>query len=185
MTESNCITYVYFIIAGTGPIKIGVASDPETRLNALQTAHYKRLRLLSTIECATREAAFKLENALHCMYKDHNLMNEWFDIAPGEITTVVAVLLEVAQHVIKLNQITSLQEIEKLESKRENRKRDSQTHQGERVRSYLSQNPNASNFSVRELSRLLGVSKSTVSNVRSGMSKNGHGVKENEDNEHV
>lgn len=74
--------FVYFIAAGSTPIKIGVSDNPADRLSALQTAHYQQLHLIYTIECRTRAAAFEVESAFHRWYEELNIRNEWFRLTP-------------------------------------------------------------------------------------------------------
>ncbi|MEN1681078.1 MAG: GIY-YIG nuclease family protein [Planctomycetota bacterium] len=64
--------HTYFIQQGRGgPIKIGVASDPLSRLAALQTGNPEQLFLLGSIkgDC---------EGHLHRKFAKHRLVGEWF-----------------------------------------------------------------------------------------------------------
>lgn len=76
-------TYVYFIM-GDSPnpyvyaVKIGVSSNPEKRLAALQTANPGRLWIQSTVECDSREAAMALEKRLHKALRVNRIGGEWF-----------------------------------------------------------------------------------------------------------
>ncbi len=66
--------WLYFIQAGeSGPIKIGLAGDPQHRLRGLQTAHYESLRLL-----AERPGGPELEADLHARFAAGRLSGEWF-----------------------------------------------------------------------------------------------------------
>lgn len=69
---------VYFIqsVRG-GPIKIGMALDPEERLKELQVAYPYRLRLTHTIEGGRAR-----ELALHKRFAEHRLAGEWFEPTP-------------------------------------------------------------------------------------------------------
>lgn len=65
---------VYFIQRGWGgPIKIGTASDPYTRLAQLQTASPNALRLIGIIP-----GGFELERELHARFSDTRMVGEWF-----------------------------------------------------------------------------------------------------------
>lgn len=99
-------TYVYFISAGSNPIKIGVSDDPEGRLTSLQTAHYKRLHLLFVIACASREDAFKLGtmSSANCvntpdrqMDTAHNMMIDRLTPAERRVATLVMAGLSAKQ----------------------------------------------------------------------------------------
>jgi hypothetical protein len=64
---------VYFIGGEDGPIKIGLAKDPERRLRALQTSHPTRLEVL-----ATAKGGFFLERKYHARFAADRLEGEWF-----------------------------------------------------------------------------------------------------------
>ena len=69
MTE----THVYFIRAGQGAIKIGIARDPRKRLLELQVGTSDELRILHTIP-GTEDT----ERALHERFAHLRLRGEWF-----------------------------------------------------------------------------------------------------------
>lgn len=73
---------VYFIQAriGRGPIKIGLAEDPEARLNDLQTANATELALLGVIRCGDKAEARALERCLHGVFHEQRTRRsgEWF-----------------------------------------------------------------------------------------------------------
>lgn len=77
---------VYFIGAETGPIKIGIASNPVSRLRTLQTGHHERLELL-----ATCDGGMTKERAYHDRFAAHRLSGEWFARAP-EILAEIGML---------------------------------------------------------------------------------------------
>ncbi|MDE3103187.1 MAG: GIY-YIG nuclease family protein [Chloroflexota bacterium] len=63
---------VYLIQVGNnGPIKIGQAVDPPSRLRELQVSHAERLILLAVIEDLS-------ENELHERFYEHHIRGEWF-----------------------------------------------------------------------------------------------------------
>jgi hypothetical protein len=65
---------VYFIQAGTsGPIKIGTAQDPQSRLVRLQTANPWPLYSVLLIW-----APAGLERELHRLLAEHRIRGEWF-----------------------------------------------------------------------------------------------------------
>lgn len=114
-------TFVYFISAGSGPIKIGLSDNPEQRLLDLQTSHYKQLHLLFRVECATRIEAYQLESAFHRWYADVRLMNEWFDVTPSQISADLRLLMTLAKSAIEVEQMISHAGISKLEERAEKR----------------------------------------------------------------
>lgn len=66
--------FVYFIQCGfAGPIKIGWSSNPKRRLQALQTAHHTRLRMLGT-----KRGGESLEQEYHRHLAPYRMEGEWF-----------------------------------------------------------------------------------------------------------
>lgn len=108
---SAMTTYVYFISAGYSPIKIGISDNPKTRLSELQTAHYEQLKLLFTIECETRDLAFKVEKAFHRWYGDAKLINEWFNVAPRKIHDDIQLLVSLGKSITDVIQHVGDKEI--------------------------------------------------------------------------
>lgn len=53
--EQTAAQLVYFIGAPSGPIKIGIAANPRSRLSGLQTAHHEKLDLLATCPGGARQ----------------------------------------------------------------------------------------------------------------------------------
>lgn len=77
---------VYFIAAEHGPIKIGSALTPETRLRELQTASPYALGIL-----AIARGGYEQERRYHQMFAGRRLMGEWFERCP-EIEAEIASL---------------------------------------------------------------------------------------------
>lgn len=70
-------SFVYFIRAGAaGPIKIGIARNPEGRLGELQVGSHEDLMLLATVPGDER-----LESHLHRHFEEHRIRGEWFRAA--------------------------------------------------------------------------------------------------------
>lgn len=66
---------VYFIQAGdTGPVKIGIAKDPNSRLSGLQTAHHETLHLR-----AITVGGMEQEREYHVRFAHCALRGEWFE----------------------------------------------------------------------------------------------------------
>jgi hypothetical protein len=82
---------VYFVSAGDGPIKIGVAANPEARLKELQTGHPYRLEILALVEGGT-----PLEREYHVRFAAHRLHGEWF-ARHDDILAEIAYLNQVAE----------------------------------------------------------------------------------------
>ncbi len=75
--------YVYFVAGETGPIKIGVAVNPQKRLSGLQTSHPIPLAIL-----ALTPGGVDLEREYHERFAEHRLRGEWFDRAPAIIAEI-------------------------------------------------------------------------------------------------
>lgn len=70
-------SYVYFIGAVGGPIKIGCSASPRSRRNELQVGSAQSLLVLATVP-----GGEALERALHHRFADHRLNGEWFAPTP-------------------------------------------------------------------------------------------------------
>lgn len=66
-------SFVYFIQAASGPIKIGTSFDPVNRLADLQTGMYEELSIIGLSMGDEKE-----ESRLHRQFADDNLRGEWF-----------------------------------------------------------------------------------------------------------
>lgn len=65
---------VYFIQAGKdGPIKIGIAENPEARRRQMQTGSHETLTLLAVQDGGAEREAF-----LHARHADDRIRGEWF-----------------------------------------------------------------------------------------------------------
>lgn len=70
--------YVYFIKGQRGNIKIGVSQNPQKRLEALQTGHSAKLKIIEQFPFESRMQAYDTEAQLHRRYKRHRVRGEWF-----------------------------------------------------------------------------------------------------------
>ena len=77
-------SYVYFIGAAEGPVKIGFSVAPYERVAVLQTGHWAKLSLLAKVVGTEAD-----ERAYHKRFADHRLNGEWFERAP-EIEAEIA-----------------------------------------------------------------------------------------------
>lgn len=75
--------FVYFIQAGDGPIKIGVATDTKRRLAMLQCGNHEPLTLL-----AATPGGANVEAALHYRFREHRQRGEWFAPHPDLLTEI-------------------------------------------------------------------------------------------------
>ncbi len=79
--------YVYFVQAGSGPIKIRFSCSVENRIYTLQQSHYEHLTILGYIE-GTQE----LERSLHARVKNSCIRGEWFNCTAEVIELIRATL---------------------------------------------------------------------------------------------
>jgi len=83
--ENKRMKKVYFIRAGqSGPIKIGVASDPQKRAVSISTASFMPVELL-----ATMDGDHNVERSLHQRFKKDRLNGEWFAPTPELIEFIM------------------------------------------------------------------------------------------------
>jgi hypothetical protein len=72
-------TILYFIQAESGgPIKIGIARDPERRLATLQTGNPEPLVIRRQIRCSA-----DMERRLHALFRSAHIQGEWFRPIPA------------------------------------------------------------------------------------------------------
>jgi hypothetical protein len=78
--------FVYFILAPqSGHVKIGISDVPVKRLRELQTAHFDKLELITTVACRSRTHARELESQLHSYFVEFYTNGEWFRISREQI----------------------------------------------------------------------------------------------------
>lgn len=71
-------SYIYFIRAESGPIKIGRANNPVSRYFSLQTAHWEKLILLGCISGGPAQ-----EREWHNRFEEARIRGEWFKPRKG------------------------------------------------------------------------------------------------------
>ncbi len=72
------MTYVYFAQATPDHVKIGHAGNPWARMLDLQCANWHELRVIATVKCESKYAAYHLEARLHRELSEHKIRGEWF-----------------------------------------------------------------------------------------------------------
>ena len=81
--------YVYFIQSDQSkskkPVKIGMANDPQKRLEELQTGNPYELSVIATIEFKTRRDASLAESHLHRRLSRMRMRGEWFFARHGKL----------------------------------------------------------------------------------------------------
>jgi hypothetical protein len=81
--------YTYLIQDCNGLIKIGQSKNVKKRIQQLQTAHGKKLKLLAY--CLADKY---LEKRLHRMFFFHRKQGEWFDCSSEIKTTIINYMRE-------------------------------------------------------------------------------------------
>ena len=80
----------------TGPVKVGVATEPQHRLRALQTGSPKPLVLYKTFLMPERDMAYGMEWLFHDVFTSLNLYGEWFNFPPWDTNIALHFLLRLA-----------------------------------------------------------------------------------------
>lgn len=76
--------YVYLIYDESNDLyKIGVTrNNDDKRIKILQTGNPTELRIIHIYNC---EYPFRLETMLHNIYKNNNILNEWFELSDEDV----------------------------------------------------------------------------------------------------
>jgi hypothetical protein len=94
----NTDVHVYIICNGpndghSGPVKIGMADNPRTRLSGLQSGNPNKLVIWRTYPTPKRDIARYLERAFHDTQAKHRLSGEWFDLTPRQAEVLMYINL--------------------------------------------------------------------------------------------
>lgn len=65
------------------PVKVGIATDVQTRLSSVQVGNPYLLMLVEAWDYVKMLTARRFEEKFHRSHDDKNLMGEWFDIEPA------------------------------------------------------------------------------------------------------
>lgn len=84
--EDTHVYIVCILVDGrwAGPVKVGIASSPKSRLAGLQTGNAHRLVLCGEFVLPSRDIALGVERAFHAVMGHRRLLGEWFDINPQD-----------------------------------------------------------------------------------------------------
>jgi hypothetical protein len=80
--------YIYVIGPQQGLQKVGLATDPQTRLAALQTASPFNLQIHVAVQVPFAEA-HTIERRAHRLLARSRIRSEWFQTSPGEAIAAV------------------------------------------------------------------------------------------------
>lgn len=82
-------SYIYVIASGPeGPVKVGLAIDPDRRLKEIQTGHPVRLAIFAERQVKA-SLVRQIEHECHVRLKDLRSNGEWFRIAAKRAEEVV------------------------------------------------------------------------------------------------
>ena len=84
--EDSSAPHSVYIIAesSTGPLKIGIAANPEGRLADLQVGNPRPLLLVHSFACGSRAKAEQAERNFHRILAAYSIRGEWFDCSIEE-----------------------------------------------------------------------------------------------------
>jgi hypothetical protein len=86
------MSFVYVIgAAQRGPLKIGVAADPEARVVELQTGYPRPLRIHHSVKTGSARLA---ERYAHRLLHEKRLAGEWFQVALPDAVAAVSRAIE-------------------------------------------------------------------------------------------
>lgn len=96
------MTHHVYIVAhangstGEKPVKVGITSNLDGRLRALQTGSFRKLVYVMTLATPNREISSYMEAAFHSLQKDRRLEGEWFDIEVAEAMQLLGFYFDLA-----------------------------------------------------------------------------------------
>jgi len=82
---------IYIILAGDEAMKIGLALDPEKRLEQLQIGNHRDLRLVAAFYAGSLMQSQKKEKDIHNILHKYHIRGEWFK---PNLAKAVKVLIE-------------------------------------------------------------------------------------------
>jgi len=83
-----------------GPVKIGISSDPDARLRAVQTGCPHRIIKLCHVYAHDREVAKNIEALIHLELSDKRASGEWFNATPLEAVEALLICFREALEAI-------------------------------------------------------------------------------------
>lgn len=82
------------------PVKVGMATNPHSRLAQLQTGSPRRLMVLHWFPCPHKDIAREVERTFHELHADVRLEGEWFDLKPYDaVGRVGHVIMQLVQQI--------------------------------------------------------------------------------------
>lgn len=157
-TTQNVPYYIYFAGIDTGYTKIGISSDPQSRLIELQVGNPHEIKIYSTIKVKDMRTAQTVESMLHSRYASYRGIGEWFSIP-------VNIVFEEIVWCMKLVSLIK-DESEVLIDDNVYQRTFRESQATKKAFDYLQSNPEAINISSRELAVLAGVGKTVAAEAK-------------------
>lgn len=105
MSDKPCLVYVMAKSGPDGmtsPVKIGISSNPDSRLATIQTSCPFKIALAYVFECPNRDVAEHIERCFHETQRAERLSGEWFNYHPITAIHLLCIAFRVAlEHNIK------------------------------------------------------------------------------------
>jgi len=80
----------------SGPVKVGITSNPGLRLAQFQTACPYEMLIVRTFQAPDREIAREIEKCFHATQREHLLRGEWFNLQPNIACGILAFQIRMA-----------------------------------------------------------------------------------------
>lgn len=90
--------FLYVIGTDTGPVKIGISSNPMGRLATIQTGCHSKVWLWFVGPVQTKERAVMHEKAIHKDHGHRRLAGEWFDMDVDEGIEAIEIEVDTYEH---------------------------------------------------------------------------------------
>lgn len=91
-------SYVYVMGRKDGPVKVGISTNPQSRLNGIQTGCPFRIKILHLEPMHDRAHAIWHEENFHAVYSQDRLIGEWFNIDAELAIEGITTALEIEHH---------------------------------------------------------------------------------------
>lgn len=98
MTDT-CRVYIAAVVRDNtlvGPVKVGISTNPWSRVHEMQTGCPQKLAVVHTFKFTSRRAAMDYERSIHESWGYCRIQGEWFDISPGEALRFIVEDIDVA-----------------------------------------------------------------------------------------
>ncbi len=84
-----CNVYIICYEGGIPPVKVGIASKIERRLDQIQVGNPNKVILYQSFSCPNRIMASSIEEEFHKKMDEKRIRGEWFNISPSEAAPII------------------------------------------------------------------------------------------------